>query len=132
MRPTRQEVTPRKLDLLALLRIVDIFVSRNPAFLLVASDEALWRELKSERFTTPLLREWMPHVRAELVRRHLLVECRTYPHKPIDGGPGVVGVDLPLSCVCLCAASKDIDTIVVEGLKAGAIEIPGGEVSEPV
>jgi hypothetical protein len=105
-----------------------LFVSRNPAFLLVASDEALWRELKSERFTTPLLRDWMPYIRRELERRHLIVECHAYPYEAVgEGKLGVPGLDLPLSCCCLCATSKDIDTIVVEGLKTGAIEIPGGD-----
>ena len=28
----------------------------------VVTAESLWQELKSDRFTTPLLREWMPYI----------------------------------------------------------------------
>ena len=43
-----------------------LFTCRQPGFLPNDSDDALWQELKQERFTTPLLRSWLPHIRKEL------------------------------------------------------------------
>ncbi len=37
-----------------------LFTCRQPGFLPNDSDDALWQELKQERFTTPLLRGWLP------------------------------------------------------------------------
>jgi hypothetical protein len=105
-----------------------LFVSRNPSFLLVASDEALYRELKSERFTTPLIREWIPYIRKQLATKHMIDECRCYPWEPCpEEACPIPGYSAPLSSVYLCATTKNIDEIVVEGLKNGDIEIPGGD-----
>ena len=35
-------------------------ISRRDGFMPVLTEETVWQELQSERFTTPLLREWMP------------------------------------------------------------------------
>jgi hypothetical protein len=40
-----------------------LFTCRQQGFLQNDSDDALWQELKQERFTTPLLRRWLPYVR---------------------------------------------------------------------
>ena len=54
-----------------------LFTCRQPGFLLNDSDDALWQELKQERFTTPLLRGWLPYVRKELEISNLLDRCHT-------------------------------------------------------
>src|SRR5580704_6528337 len=43
-----------------------IAVAEHNGLLLDGSDAALWRELQSDRFTTPLLRDWIPEVRRVL------------------------------------------------------------------
>jgi len=84
-----------------------LFTCRQPGFLPNDSDGALWQELKQERFTTPLLRGWLPHIRKELETENLLVPCQT----------------LDCTCCVLTATSADLDSIVESGLKNGLISI---------
>jgi hypothetical protein len=84
-----------------------IFTCRQPGFLLDGSDDALWRELKDDRFTTPLLRSWIPRIRKELETENLLVRCDTFD----------------CNCCVLTATSADLDSIVESGLKNGSISI---------
>jgi hypothetical protein len=88
-----------------------IFTTRQPGFLLDDGDDALWQELKQERFTTPLLRSWLPHVRKELETRSLLQHCHTFDCH---------------ACV-LTATSADLDSIVESGLQNGLITIAPGD-----
>jgi hypothetical protein len=71
----------------------------------------LWQELKRERFTTPLLRGWLQHVRKEVEIRNLLYRCHT----------------LDCNCSVLSAMSSDLDSIVESGLKNGLIKIEPGD-----
>jgi hypothetical protein len=84
-----------------------LFTCRQQGFLLNDSDDALWQELKQERFTTPLLRGWLPHIRKELENLGLLARCYT----------------LDCTCCVLTATSADLDAIVESGLKNGFISI---------
>ena len=84
-----------------------LFTCRQPGFLANGSDDALWQELKQERFTTPLLRSWLPHVRKELETKNLLIPCAT----------------LDCTCCVLTATSADLDSIIESGLKNGLISI---------
>ena len=84
-----------------------LFTCRQDGFLASDSDDALWQELKQERFTTPLLRGWLPYVRKELELKSLLARCHT----------------LECTCCILAAASADLDSIVETGLKSGSISI---------
>jgi hypothetical protein len=83
------------------------FTARQEGFLVNDSDEALWQELKHERFTTPLLRGWLPHVRKELELSEMLERCYTFA----------------CTCSVLTATSADLDGIVEAGLKNGLILI---------
>ncbi len=67
----------------------------------------MWQELKRERFTTPLLRGWLPYIRKELELKSVLARCYT----------------LDCSCCVLTATSADLDSIVEGGLKNGSIAI---------
>lgn len=49
-----------------------VAVSKDPKFLLHTTDEALWRILRSDKFTTPLLKHWTPALRQRLVQMELL------------------------------------------------------------
>ena len=105
-----------------------LFVSRTPGFMLVASDEAIWQELKGDQFTTPLLREWLPYVAGELREKGLLSECQVHPYEPLaEEGPQA---PLLTSCV-ISAAGKDVDDIVLDGLRKRLISIPTTEPLEP-
>ena len=84
-----------------------LFTCRQQGFLPNDSDDALWQELKQERFTTPLLRGWLPYVRKELELKSLLSRCYT----------------LDCTCCMLNATSADLDSIVESGLKNGSIAI---------
>lgn len=88
------------------------FVSRAPGFLPCISDEAVWQELKTSRYTTPILRQWMPYLRACLIRDGQLVFL---------GGHQT-------QCGLLTVTTEQLDSIVAEGLQSGEIHIPGHKV----
>jgi hypothetical protein len=84
-----------------------MFVCRSQGLLINDSDEALWQELRQERFTTPLLRGWLPHIGKELENLNLLTRCYA----------------LDCTCCVLTATSADLDAIVESGLKSSLIRI---------
>lgn len=84
-----------------------LFVTRSPGFMKVVTPEALWQELNTTRFTTPLLREWMPHIEAKLREEELLEEAHSFG----------------CNCGILSAMTKDLDEIVSLGLKQGHLRI---------
>ena len=84
-----------------------LFTCRQQGFLPNDTDDALWQELKQERFTTPLLRGWLPYVRKELELKGLLSRCHT----------------LDCTCCVLTAKSADLDSIVETGIQHGSISI---------
>lgn len=103
-----------------------LFVSRHEGFMLVASDESVWRELKSDRITTPVVREWLPYIASRLKEENLLVECETYPY--IEPGQNEPPGCSPVvnSCV-FSAVTIQVDKIVLDGLRDGKISIPSRE-----
>jgi hypothetical protein len=84
-----------------------LFTCRQQGFLHDDRDETLWQELKQERFSTPMLRGWLPYIRKELELRSLLSRCFT----------------LDCTCSLLTATSADLDSIVESGLRNGSIAI---------
>ena len=84
-----------------------LFTCRQKGFLPNDSDDARWQELKQERFTTPMLRGWLPYVRKEFELKSLLSRCYT----------------LDCTCCILTAVSADLDSIVESGLNHGLISI---------
>ena len=103
------------------------FVCRNPSFMLVASDEALWRELKSDRFTTPVLRSWLPWIRGQMSTLGLIDECAVCPHEDskakesmplLDGHEDRPRPAAPvLRPAVISASTEDIDSLVLRGLR---------------
>jgi hypothetical protein len=85
-----------------------LFVTRSPGFLTSISEEALWQELTSTRFTTPLLRSWMPWLTERLVDHELLVEAYGFQCR----------------CGVLQTTTDDLDDLVSEGLREGPLVIP--------
>jgi hypothetical protein len=84
-----------------------IFTCRQQGLLYNDQDETLWQERKQERFSTPMLRGWLPYIRKELELNSLLSRCFT----------------LDCTCSLLTATSADLDSIVESGLKNGSIAI---------
>ena len=65
--------------------------------------------MDSEVYETPLIREWMPYITGELVRNKYLRECRCFRTN---------------AAVLDLKTTKQLDDIVIEGLKKGKIRIP--------
>jgi hypothetical protein len=84
-----------------------LFTCRQQGFLSNDSDDALWQELKQERFTTPMLRGWLPYIRKELELKSLLSRCYT----------------LDCTCCVLTATTAALDSIVESGIKNRSISI---------
>lgn len=87
-----------------------VVVSKRRGLLPTVSDNGLWLELKSERYTTPLLRDWVPFIRERLVKEKLLESLRCDGEWPTK--PGL-----------LTATTEDLDDIVKSGLACGHIKI---------
>jgi hypothetical protein len=86
-----------------------LFTARTPGLLVSLAEESLWQELKTTRFTTPLLRDWMPWLTNQLLDQGLLVEADCHRCR----------------CGVLQATTADLDAVVSRGLQEGHITIPG-------
>src|SRR5262249_41766789 len=73
----------------------------------VLSEEALWQELRSERYTTPLLRSWVPWLMEELKERKGLQTLEQ------------VGCNAGL----LVAGDGTVDELVSIGLRRGSLRV---------
>jgi hypothetical protein len=83
-----------------------LWVSKD-ARLLVAGKEALGQALLAEPFTTPVLPEWVPHLQAALEENCLLMKL---------SGEGC-------RSAYLTASTEDLDRLVSDGIRSGALEI---------
>jgi hypothetical protein len=83
-----------------------LWVSKDSR-LLVAGKEALGQALLSDPFTTPVLPDWVPHLRSELEKETLLTA--------LEGG----GCD----SAYLTASSENLDDIVSNGIRNGLLKI---------
>jgi hypothetical protein len=86
-----------------------LFLAKDPDFLPSVDEDAIWRALKSSRFTTPVLRGWMPWLVGRLRREGRLAylygqDCR---------------------CGRLDLTTPQLDAIVADGLRAGRLRIEG-------
>jgi hypothetical protein len=84
-----------------------MFISRSAGFMPAITEPHLWQDLTSPRFSTPLLREWMPYVTAQLQERKLLI--------PVPG--------FRCECARLVATGDDLDTIISQGVIDGKLQI---------
>jgi len=86
-----------------------VATTKREGLLLNSDDEGLWMELTCDRFSTPLLRSWMPWVRHQLVAQNLLRTAEGF-------GP-------QSQYALLLANSKHVDTIVSDGVRDGNLEL---------
>lgn len=84
------------------------FWSKDWGLLLGTSDDHLWAALRDVRFTTPLLREWVPYVKSQLLIKGMLKEAYCW------------------NCECgvLDLLTPGLDNIVSEGVRSRALPIP--------
>jgi len=85
-----------------------VFITKSPGFMMIVTEESLWQELNSTRFTTPILREWIPFIDRRLREISRLENAHVYE----------------CQCGILTATTTKLDEIVVDGLKSGDIVIP--------
>jgi hypothetical protein len=85
-----------------------LFVSKEPGFMTIVNPDSLWEELNDTRFTTPVLREWMPYLEERLRKKSLLEDAWCFR----------------CECGFITAMSPHLDQIVSEGLQTGKIIIP--------
>ena len=78
-----------------------------PGLLAENSEAALWRELTSDRYTTPLLRHWVPRISEWLTEEKLLVSSRGHNNQ----------------AAILEADTEDLDNIVSEGVTSGELTL---------
>jgi hypothetical protein len=84
-------------------------LAKREGFLPVMTEEAVWQMLQSNRFTTPLLREWMPFLYRRMKYRQIIVELTQS------------GCQAGL----LLADTETLDTLVTEGICDGKLAING-------
>ena len=85
-----------------------LFLTRMPGFMKVVTPESLWQELNKERFTTPIIRPWMPYIETKLREQDYLEDAHVFA----------------CNCGVLSALRKPLDEIVCEGIKSGELLIP--------
>jgi hypothetical protein len=85
-----------------------VAVSKSKSFFLHETDEALWQQLRSERFTTPILKHWTPAIRQQLHKRGLLTKLDHFG---------------PCSPAYLLASSATLDDVVSHGIQHGLLRI---------
>lgn len=82
-------------------------VAKMDGLILALSEETLWRELRTDRYTTPILRQWVPWLMERLLETGGLV-------KPEQAG---------CECGYLAADTEDLDKLVSEGLRSKALKL---------
>jgi hypothetical protein len=93
-----------------------VAISKHKRLLLDGSDEALWRILRGEQYTTPLLRHWMPELRRALGEAGLLKELTT------------VGLARPAHLVLV--EDPGLDQLVSSGIQTGRLTFTHQETAE--
>lgn len=85
-----------------------LFITRMPGFMKVVTPESLWQELNNVRFTTPILKEWIPYIEKKLRKANRLEHADCF------------------NCQCgiLSATTKSLDEVVSKGLTQQDILIP--------
>jgi hypothetical protein len=88
-----------------------ILITRMPGFMRIVSDQTLWDELNDVRFTTPILREWLPYIEHQLRLFGILEDATAF---------GAV-------CGVLNLQTPQLDDIVTTGIRRGHLEFTGKE-----
>lgn len=84
-----------------------VAVAKSRDLLLADTADALWQQLNGPRFTTPMLREWMPAIEPHLRERNNL-------HKLLSFGCDAAILNIP---------NDRLDEIVSAGIREGRMKI---------
>lgn len=84
-------------------------LAKREGFMPAVTDETIWQQLQSNRFTTPLLREWVPWLLQEMKKRKVIVELTQS------------GCDAGL----MLADNETLDDMVSQGVKQKHLGIAG-------
>ena len=84
---------------------------KDPRLLPSVSEEALWILLRSNRFTTPLLRPWVPWLMKAMLEDGTLERLPAFQCQP-----GVLAID-----------DGGLDKLVTQGINEGRLTVPGKE-----
>jgi hypothetical protein len=84
-----------------------MFLTRTPGFMKVVTSESLWQELNDVRFTTPLLKAWVPYIEARLRSDERLEDAHAFQCR----------------CGILSALTRHLDEVVSQGLADRTITI---------
>ena len=90
-------------------------LAKRDGFMPVMTEESVWQLLQGERFTTPLLREWIPWLYRRMKDREIIVELSQN------------GCQAGL----LLADSEALDTLIGEGLRQEKLTIGGQKARSP-
>jgi hypothetical protein len=85
-----------------------LIMTKAPGFMKIVTDETIWQELTDTRFTTPVLRDWVPYINERMRYLEILEEAHCFN----------------CNCGYMSATTQQLDDIVTEGLRSGAIRIP--------
>lgn len=81
---------------------------KDPGFMPCVSESAVWNELQSDRFTTPLLRAWLPRLMETLQEQGAI---RRYARHECEAG-------------MMTLTGEDLDLLVKAGVRDGSLAIP--------
>ena len=84
-----------------------VALARLPGLMPDMSDDHLWTELSGPRYTTPLLRSWIPWLKQAMTENNGIVVA--------EGMSSTVGV--------LNTEPDDLDTLVMQGVKEGHLSL---------
>lgn len=86
-----------------------LVMAKEPAFMPALSEESVWQYLKTDKFTTPILREWLPWLMGKMRAERLLQRA--------DGFGCASGL--------LFVTDEKLESLVTEGVKGGHLTIRG-------
>lgn len=91
-------------------------LSDAPGFLPVLSEVALWNELRSPRFSTPMIRAWLPWIAEQLLADKDDDYETTQRIQLLDGWQS--------SAAVLVADTAGLDKLVSQGIREGRLVFP--------
>lgn len=89
-------------------------LAKRDGFMPIVTDETVWQLLQSNRFTTPLLREWVPWLQQEMRKRKVIVELTQ------------TGCQAGL----MLADNETLDAMVSKGIKKRQLTIAGPDATQ--
>jgi hypothetical protein len=84
---------------------------KDPRLLPCVNEEALWILLRSNRFTTPLLKPWVPWLMEAMLEEGTLERLPAFQCQP-----GLLAID-----------DGGLDKLVTQGITKGRLKVPGKE-----